>query len=184
MNHTLAGSLLVASPRLTDPSFARSVVLLLDHGEDGAFGVVLDRPLPVPVDGVLPGWESLVTGSGSVFQGGPVGLDGAIGLATVAGSGPHPGIDRLVGPFGLVDLDGDPEALTGQVTGLRVFAGHAGWAGGQLEAEIADHDWYVLPAEPGDATTEDPATLWRRVLRRQGGDLAIVSLWPADARLN
>jgi putative transcriptional regulator len=180
----LAGRLLVATPRLADPNFARAVVLLLDHGAEGAFGVVLDRPLPVPVGGVLPGWQALVTEPGALFQGGPVGLDGAIGLATVAGAGPHRGIDRLVGPFGLVDLDGDPAELTGEVTGLRVFAGHAGWGGGQLEAEIADHDWYVLPAEPGDAVSDDPAGLWRRVLRRQGGDLAIVSLWPLDARLN
>jgi putative transcriptional regulator len=181
----LGGQLLVARPRLDDPNFHRAVVLLLDHGDEGAFGVVLNRPVPVEVDVVLPEWQDAVTPPSVLFQGGPVGLDGAIGVVTAPpGAVLPPTVDRLVGPFSLVDLDSDPADLAGLVTGIRVFAGHSGWGAGQLEGEIEEGSWFVVPAEASDAVTDDPTTLWRRVLRRQGGDLAIVSTFAEDARLN
>jgi len=179
---TLRGRLLVASPLLLDPHFTRTVVLLLDHGDEGAFGVVLNRPLPVGVDAVLPGWQGVVSHPDGLFQGGPVGLDGAIGLA-VDPSG-SPVVDRLTGTFGLVDLDADPATVAGRFAGLRIFAGHSGWGGGQLEEEIGEGAWFVVPADPGDAFTATPESLWSRVLRRQGGDLALLSHYPADVRLN
>jgi len=179
---TLSGRLLVAAPRLADPNFHRTVVLLLDHGDEGAFGVVLNRPLPVEVDSVLPGWQEVASAPGGLFQGGPVGLDGAIGVAV--GARAVAAVDTMTGPFGLVDLDGDPVDLLGQVDGLRIFAGHSGWSGGQLEAEIDEGAWFVVDAEPSDVCTTDPTTLWRRVLRRQGGELAIVANYPPDIRMN
>lgn len=181
----LSGRLLVSIPWLADPNFFRAVVLLLDHSDDGALGVVLNRPLTVGVGEVLPGWETYVSAPAGLFQGGPVGLDGALGVATLRpGAGPSPGVDPLTGPFGLVDLDGDPETVTAAITGLRVFAGHSGWGGGQLEEEIAAGGWYVLPSAVEDLLTDDPATLWHRVLRRQGGKLAVVANFPADPLLN
>lgn len=181
----LSGQLLVARSRLSDPNFHRSVVLLLDHGDEGALGVVLNRPVPVEVGTVLPEWQAAVTAPAVLFQGGPVGLDGALGVVTAPpGALLPPTVDRLVGPFGLVDLDSDPADLTGLVTGVRVFAGHSGWGAGQLEDEIDEGSWYTVPAEPSDAVTPDPTSLWRRVLRRQGGDLAIVSTFAEDASLN
>lgn len=181
----LDGRLLVASPTLGDERFSRTVVLLLHHDDDGAFGVVLNRPLPVRVDAVLPAWQESVAPPGTLFQGGPVGLDGALGLVTVPeGAGLHEGVSRLAGPFGVVDLDSDPGAGPLGVTGIRIFAGHSGWSAGQLEREIAGGDWYVLDADPADALTPRPELLWRRVLRRQGGALAIVSTFPPDPSLN
>lgn len=190
----LAGRLLVSTPWLGDPNFRRTVVLLLDHSADGAFGVVLNRPTGVGVEVVLPGWETVVARPAGLFQGGPVGLDGALGLAALAapggegqrdaGDAPPGGIDRVVGPFAIVDLDGDPMLTSASVEGVRIFAGHSGWGPGQLEGEIADGGWYVLDAQADDALTPEPTGLWRRVLRRQGGDLAIVSLYPEDPRLN
>ena len=181
----LSGRLLVAKNRLLDPNFHRAVVLVLDHGDEGAFGVVLNRPVPVDVDVVLPAWQEHVSTPATLFQGGPVGLDGAIGVVTAPPGARLPTtVDRLVGPFSLVDLDSDPAALAGLVTGVRVFAGHSGWGAGQLEGELEEGSWYVLDAEPDDAVTRDPSTLWRRVLRRQGGDLAIVSTFAEDASLN
>lgn len=180
---TLSGRLLVATPRLLDPSFHRAVVLLLDHNDEGAFGVVLNRPLPVDVDSVLPGWEDAVSLPGGLFQGGPVGLDGAIGVAVTQDEG-VPVVDRFTGAFGLVDLDADPAELAGRLTGLRIFAGHSGWGAGQLEAEIEEGSWFVVPSRPEDAFTPEPETLWTRVLLRQGGDLAMLAHYPPDVHLN
>ncbi|MCU1431693.1 MAG: hypothetical protein JWP95_798 [Actinotalea sp.] len=179
------GDLLVAVPHLQDPTFRRTVVLLLHHDEDGALGVVLNRPLEIEVGSILPAWRDVVTGPPTVFQGGPVGLDGGLGLATLrAGADPPRSVSRIAGAFGLVDLDADPLETAGGVLGLRVFAGHSGWGGGQLDAEVAAGDWYVVPALPSDATTDRPGGLWRTVLRRQGGALAIASGWPDDPSLN
>lgn len=181
---SFAGELLVATPALLDPNFRRTVVLVLRHDDDGALGLVLNRPLPMTTGEALPTWQRAVSLPGNLFQGGPVGLDGALGLATLTPSADGPFIDRLTGPFGLLDLETDPEGGLPGVTGVRVFVGHSGWAGGQLEAEVAAGDWYLLRADPGDVTTPDPTVLWRRVLRRQGGELAIVSTFPDDPSLN
>lgn len=179
-----AGELLVASPALLDPNFRRTVVLVLRHDDDGALGLVLNRPLPMTTGEALPAWQQAVSVPGNLFQGGPVGLDGALGLATLTPSADAPFLDRLDGPFGLLDLDTDPAGGLPGVTGVRVFVGHAGWSGGQLEAEVEAGDWYVLRADPADVTTPEPGALWRRVLRRQGGELAIVSMSPDDPSLN
>lgn len=185
MTDALTGRLLVAVPGLLDPNFRRSVVLVLDHGDDGAFGVVINRPLEVDVDAVLPSWQALATPPARLFQGGPVGLDGAIGVVLVPdGEEPPDGVDRVAGPFCLVDLDAVPDELAGQVADLRVFAGHSGWSSGQVEAEIAAGDWFVVDADERDPFSLAPERLWGQVLRRQGGDLALLANAPDDPRLN
>lgn len=179
------GRLLVSTPWLGDPNFRRTVVLMLDHHEDGAFGVVLNRPTGVDVDAVLPGWQACAAAPGGLFEGGPVGLDAAIGVAVLPpDSVAVPGVDPVVGRFGIVDLDADPAEVAAGVVGARIFAGHSGWGAGQLEHELDEGGWYVVDAVPDDLVTPEPEQLWRRVLRRQGGDLAIVSLYPEDPRLN
>ena len=74
--------------------------------------------------------------------------------------------------------------IAAEITSLRVFAGYAGWGSGQLQAEIDEGAWYVLPGEPADPFMADPARLWQAVLRRQGGELALVATYPDDPRLN
>jgi putative transcriptional regulator len=106
----------------------------------------------------------------------------AVGLA--AGPGPALGFRRLTGSFGLVDLDLVPDALAGELTGVRVFSGYAGWGEGQLEAEIAEGSWYVVDAQPADVLSPEPDRLWRAVLRRQPGELAYVSSFPDDPSMN
>ena len=185
---TLAGRLLVATPALGDATFERSVVLLLDHPEDGALGVVINRPSPVPIADVLPVWQPLACEPGVLFQGGPVALDSALGLALVPGDGDEepPGWRRVVDRLGLVDLDAEPDLLAAEMSRLRIFAGYSGWGPGQLEDELAQGAWYVVEARHGgaDAFSDSPDGLWREVLRRQGGDLAMVSTYPEDASLN
>ncbi|MEZ5117650.1 MAG: YqgE/AlgH family protein [Candidatus Nanopelagicales bacterium] len=181
------GRLLVAAPGLTDPNFARTVVLLLEHDESGTLGVVLNRPTPVDVDEVLPTWRPLLTGEPYVFQGGPVALDSALGLAsvvTVDDAHEPQGFRRVVGPVGLVDLDGVPEQLAPELAGMRIFVGYAGWSPGQLDGELAEGAWYVVEGLPSDAFTGEPGGLWREVLRRQQAPLAFVATMPEDPTLN
>lgn len=185
------GGLLVATPLLDDPNFRRSVVLILEHDEDGgSLGVVLNRPSDITVTQVLPSWDALVTGPSVLFEGGPVQTDSALALAVVL-SGEEPlGWRRLhsgrptVFSLGTVDLDAPPEILAGEISQMRIFAGYAGWTGGQLENELREGAWYVVDAEPGDTFHSDPATLWRTVLRRQQGELALVATYPDDPQLN
>lgn len=180
---SLTGRLLVATPALADPNFHRSVILVLDHDAEGALGVVLNRPTPVGVSEVLEPWARLIGEPGVVFQGGPVALDAALALAVVPGDGPL-GWRRVHRSIGLVDLDAPPEVLAAQLGSLRIFAGYAGWGPGQLESELEEGAWYVVDSEPGDVSHPDPERLWRSVLRRQGGNLAMLATYPDDASLN
>lgn len=181
----LTGQLLVATPQIDEGIFYRCVVLLLHHGPDGAQGVVLGRALPALVDAVLPGWGSSDRGSGMLFQGGPVEVDSALAVAQVPGIGePLPGVRGIFSGIGLVDLDSDPALVLPTVERLRVFAGYSGWAPGQLEMEIARGSWYVVARAVGDAFAPAECNLWREVLARQRGPLALVATYPADPGLN
>ncbi|MEU2309571.1 YqgE/AlgH family protein [Streptomyces misionensis] len=185
---SLTGRLLVATPALADPNFDRAVVLLLDHDEEGSLGVVLNRPTPVGVGDILEGWAELTGEPGVVFQGGPVSLDSALGIAVVPGGangeGTPLGWRRVHGAIGLVDLEAPPELLAPVLGSLRIFAGYAGWGPGQLEDELAEGAWYVVESEPGDVSSPVPERLWREVLRRQRSELAMVATYPDDPSLN
>lgn len=183
-----AGQLLVATPRLLDPNFERSVVLLLDHDESGSLGVVLNRPSPVPVGEILQGWQDLVAEPGVLFHGGPVGTDSALAVAAIpVGQDPAEdpvGFRRLFDDTGIVDLDTPTELLSAAISRLRIFAGYAGWGNGQLVSEVEEGSWYVVPLERGDVFGSDSDGLWARVLRRQPGELAWVSTRPVDPTQN
>ena len=187
---SLSGRLLVATPLLGDPNFRRTVILIVeDEPEEGTLGVVLNRPTEVQVGQVLESWTDLVTGPTVVFKGGPVSPNSALALALALGEDEPLGWRSLDGSslmsrIGLVDLEAPPELLAGGITSLRVFAGYAGWGPGQLQAEIDEGAWYVLPGEPTDAFLAEPEQLWPAVLRRQGGDFAIVATYPDDPMLN
>lgn len=182
-----AGTLLIASAALTDPNFARSLVLLIDTGSDGAVGVVLNRPIDLPVRDVLEPWADLASAPGVLFRGGPVEEQTALAVARLdpAADDQEPmGFRRFAGDLGLVDLDTPVELLADTLTGLRVFAGYAGWSAGQLEGELAEGAWHVVPAAPEDVFTADAERLWGVVLRRQGGALAMLATQPEDPLLN
>lgn len=181
LSERLTGRLLVATPLLTDPNFDRTVVLMLDHNDEGALGIVVNRPLDVDVDKVLPAWQPHVTAPGRLFKGGPVQLDSALGVVAVPGDDAEPvGVKRIIGALGLVDLDTPPEVVAGGLAGIRIFAGYAGWGAGQLEGEIDEGAWYVVDAEARDPFTDRPERLWSEVLRRQRGELAFMSTYPGD----
>lgn len=184
-----AGMLLVASPALVDPNFADTVVLLLDADDQGALGVVLNRPSAVRVADVLASWRDAVEEPDVLFQGGPVGTDGALAVGWLRDPadvpvGFRPVDEAGAGRLGLVDLDTPVELIEGSLTALRIFAGYAGWGAGQLDDEIEEGSWYVVPGEASDAFRRDPTDLWRDVLRRQPGELAWHSTRPFDPELN
>lgn len=186
-----AGALLVASPALRDPHFFRTVVLLLESGEDsGALGLVLNRPASAPVTAVLPGWADAASPPGRMHVGGPVSPSSAIALGSLQPGAGADGFAALRGgdgealPWGTVDLERDPALLVPVLGALRVFVGYAGWGAEQLADEVAGGAWYVLAADPVDPFTARPDLLWAAVLARQGGPLARVATMPADPGLN
>jgi putative transcriptional regulator len=182
---SLKGRLLVAAPLLSDPNFDRTVVWLLEHGSDGALGVVLNRPSELPVADPLPGWAGHTGELPVVFVGGPVSVSSVIGLAEVGEAGAPAGIwESVSGPVGVLDLAADPIEVGAAITTLRCFAGYAGWSAGQLEDEIDEGAWFVVDLQAGDLFTDHPGSLWRSVLARQPNELARVALVPDDPSLN
>jgi putative transcriptional regulator len=179
---SLRGQLLVAGPALVDPNFARSVVLIADHDDEGALGVILNRPLPVSVHDAAPPLVALVGPDDPIFQGGPVQPQAAVVLAEFerledAGMIAFDSIGFLMGEV--------EEEVTRRLRRARVFAGYAGWGPGQLEAELAEEGgWIVEPALPSDPFTEEPASLWSTVLRRKGGEYALLATMPVDPSMN
>jgi putative transcriptional regulator len=183
----LTGRLLVATTRLGDPNFERAVVLVLDHGDDGALGVVLNRPTPVPVGEILEPWHDQAHRAppGVVFRGGPVSPDAVIGLARAAATRPSGASWReVVESVGTVDLSVPPAEQAVELDGTRLFSGYSGWAHDQLETELAEGAWFVLEAEAADVFHPDADRLWHDVMRRQGGTLALLATYPPHLSLN
>lgn len=179
------GDLLVAATTITDGVFDATVVLLLDADESGTLGVVLNRTTDIELTGALPAWAGLVSEPPALFDGGPVSQQGAICLAEPwAQAEEPPGWRPVFGRVGLLNLDTPVEIAEGTYRHLRVFAGYAGWDAGQLERELEFEMWHVVPATAADVFDAEPSTLWRRVLRRQGGELGLLSTWTADTELN
>lgn len=171
----MAGHLLVATPQLTDPNFYRTVVLMLQHDEAGAVGVVLNRATDEKVVDHLPEWVATIPDPGVIHFGGPVEPEMAICLG-MGTEGETTGVDGLV----LVDLSGDQSQTSGQ---LRVYSGYAGWGLEQLEMEIALGSWYVVKATLNDPFV-DVDVMWGQVLKRQKGLLSLMSTYPDDVRMN
>lgn len=180
-----SGMLLVATPALQDPNFVDTVVLLLDVTEEGALGVVLNRPSQVLVADVLEPWRDVVGEPEVLFRGGPVGTDGALAVGRLRDPLDTPvGWRPVAGLIGMVDLDTPTELVDGSLSAMRVFAGYAGWGAGQLDGEVEREDWYVVTSEADDPFRDDPEGLRRDVMRRQPGMLAWHVNRPVDPDLN
>ncbi len=180
-----SGMLLVATPALQDPNFVDTVVLLLDVTDDGALGVVLNRPSQVLVADVLEPWSDVVAAPEVLFRGGPVGTDGALAVARLRDPDEPPvGWRPVAGAVGMVDLDTPAELVDGSLAAMRVFAGYAGWGVGQLAGEVDEGSWYVVTGEAGDAFRGETSGLRRDVMRRQPGMLAWHVNRPVDPDMN
>lgn len=179
------GDLLVAGISVSDGIFDGTVVLLLDADESGTLGVVLNRITEIELSSALPAWSRLVSEPQSLFDGGPVSQQGAVCLAEPWALGEEPpGWRPVFDRVGLLNLDTPVEIAEGTYRHLRIFAGYAGWDVGQLENELGFGMWHVVPALPEDVFDPAPESLWRRVLRRQGGELGLLSTWTAKTELN
>lgn len=172
---SLAGALILATPALLDPHFYRTVVLIVQHDEDGVVGLVLNRATDEPVVDHIPEWADRVPAPATVNYGGPVEPAVAIGLALT-----RSGLGTGVPGLSMVDLAGPPGDTQ---TPVRIYSGYAGWSPNQLEAEIAGGSWYIAQASPDDPFDQSDGQ-WRRVLRRQPGFLSVVSTYPDDIELN
>lgn len=181
---SLRGHLLLAGAGLFDPNFRRTVILVGEHGEEGAMGVVLNRPSSIAVEEAVPplaGLAGLAGGDGLVYVGGPVQPEAIVVLADF--DEPELAGVLVFGTVGFVPGDVEPDSL-GDLRCARVFAGYAGWSPGQLEDELAESSWIVEPAVPEDVFTDRPKMLWSDILRRKGGPFALLARMPDDPRLN
>jgi len=178
---SLKGQLLVAGPRLVDPNFRRTVVLVGEHGEDGALGVVLNRASDSTVDEALPELAPLVRGADAVHVGGPVQPSAVVVLAEFAE--PERANTLVLDTIGFLPAEVDPDEL-GELHRTRVFVGYAGWGPGQLDGELEEGSWIVEPADPDDVFTVAPEELWSDVLRRKGGPFGVLALMPPDPTSN
>lgn len=175
---SLAGSVLVATPIITDPPFSRTVVALIEHDAEGAIGLIINLPSDLPVDRYLPEAAGGATSPAVIFVGGPVGTDSALGLlrkesdAAIRHS-PFPGVS-IVDPT-------DPHIADGPI---RVFGGFSGWGPRQLEAELSEGAWWTALAHVEDLFTSTPESLWEATVRRVQGRAPLYATFPDDIRTN
>jgi putative transcriptional regulator len=177
----LRGQLLIAAPDLLDPTFRRTVVLIGEHSENGAMGIVLNRPSSLTVEEAIDSLAQLVSADDAVHIGGPVEPEAVIVLGEFAE--PERAAALVIDAIGFLPQEADPDAL-GELGRARVYAGYAGWAPGQLEQELEEESWIVEPARAEDVFTEDPDALWSSVLRRKGGVYRVIATLPDDPTLN
>lgn len=177
----LGGKLLVSNASLFDPNFRRTVVLIGHHDDEGAVGVILNRPMLVTVDEAVPALSELVTPGDPLFEGGPVQPEAAVVVAEF--DDPAKAGVVALGTIGFLPEEADPDDLGG-IRRARVFAGYAGWGAGQLEDELDEEAWIVVPAEPADVFHADPDRLWEDVLARLGPAFAVMRTMPTDPSLN
>ena len=178
---SLRGHLLVAGPGLSDPNFWRTVVLVGEHSEEGALGVVLNRSSETSVEEAVPELAVLADGMGAVHVGGPVQPSAVVVLADFAE--PDDAGELVLESVGFLPSDVEPESL-GELRRARVYVGYAGWGPGQLDDELEEGSWIVEPAVPDDVFTDDPEGLWSAVLRRKGGPFSVLAAMPPDPSLN
>lgn len=182
MTELTAGQLLIAAPSLQDPNFTRTVVLVAMHSQEGAMGVVLNRPSTVTVAEAIPRLRDAVEAAEPVYVGGPVQSSSIVLLAEFLD--PTPAGLLVLGRIGFPAADAEIDELMHATARRRVFAGYAGWGEGQLDAEIASGDWITHAATPEDVFSDAPQELWSAVLTRMGGSYTLIARMPQDPSVN
>lgn len=179
---SLRGQLLIAGPLLEDPNFRRSVVLIAEHGEGGAMGLILNRPSETAVEEAAPELGEVADPQGIIFEGGPVQPTAVVVLAEF--DAPAQAAAVVLEDIGFLSAGSDLADAAGVTRRSRVFAGYAGWGPGQLESELERDDWIVTPARREEIFSDDPARLWPAVLEGRGGQYALLARMPDDPSVN
>jgi putative transcriptional regulator len=179
---SLRGQLLIAGATLPDPNFARAVVLICEHTDEGALGLVLNRRGDLLIGDVAPELAELIGEDAVIDAGGPVQPDALLVLGEFDDAS-YAGLP-IIGSVGLMGDGREVSDLLAVTRRARAFAGYAGWGPGQLDAELAREDWFVAPAGIDDIFDPDAEELWRRVLERKGGHFALVARMPIDPSVN
>jgi putative transcriptional regulator len=174
VTESLARKLLIASPSMSD-YFHRTVILVIEHTEEGAFGLVLNRPSETTVGEASPELAELIGDQHLLFVGGPVQPNAVTAIGEHAD--PAAASKLIVGGVGMVDLDDPPD-----LSRLRVFVGYAGWSAGQLDGELEQEAWIVEDVHPDDPFAE--GDLWASVLNRKGGEYSLLARMPPDPSVN
>lgn len=176
------GKLLVAMPKLNDPNFRQTVILLCEYSPDGALGVVLNRPTELAVSTLIDGFQG-VSGGERVYAGGPVAKNGMLILcrSDLYCDG-HSVFDGVFVPKDLEKIKA-PGAL-GDYGEIRCYLGYAGWTAGQLETEMEEGAWEVLPSDSTLIFDADPSILWSQMMRRLGNKWAFYATMPLDPSMN
>lgn len=177
----LTGKLLLSLPTVRADAFYRTVIWLLDHGEHGALGVILNRPTEIAVGEIFPALKFEAAEPAVLYEGGPVSPDGIICLGRRGDATAAPGFTPVLEHWGSID---PRETPPDGVDAVRVYRGYAGWSARQLEDELERGSWLVVEALAEDAVSAEPEELWEHVLDRQGPSYARVKLVPRDPSLN
>ncbi len=179
---SLRGKLLVASPALVDPNFARTVVLITEHNDEGAMGIVLDRPSDAKVGEVVPELADAAGPDEPIFVGGPVQPTALVVLAEF--TDPSAAAWIVTADVGFASAGLETDDLGSVTRRARVYAGYSGGGAGQLEAEMDVDSWIIEPPLPRELFPEEPQSLWSAVLGRKGGQYALVARMPDDPSMN
>jgi len=179
---SVRGQLLIAGPSLLDPNFWRTVVLVVEHTDEGALGLVLNRPSETTVEEAVPQLEHLIDPDEQLFIGGPVQPSSVIVLAEF--EDPTDAALIAFDGIGVLGTGSSLEELVGGVRSSRAFVGHSGWGPGQLDGEMERGDWILESARREDAFSTVSRELWVEVLTRKGGSYALVARMPPDPSVN
>jgi putative transcriptional regulator len=179
------GMFLIATPAMRDPNFRQTVVLLCEHGPEGALGVVVNRPTEMNITEVLPQVPILEGQSHRLYSGGPVQKNSLLILYRLHQEveGTHPVLDGVY-------LGGNMETLERILEGedmdesFRAFMGYSGWAPGQLEHEMQMGSWLTMPAKPELVFNPDAHALWTEIIQQFGEKYSIYADMPPDPSLN
>jgi putative transcriptional regulator len=179
---SLKGRLLVANPAMGDDNFVRTVVLVVEHNDEGAMGIVLNREADTGLDEAVPDLVGVPGIEDTMHVGGPVQPQTVILVAEF--TDPDSDTPLVVGSVGVVGAETDLDELPAAIIRGRAFAGYAGWGPGQLEEELEQEAWFTVAPLPDDLLADEPDELWSAVLSRKGGWHRVVARMPADPSLN
>lgn len=161
------GTFLVSPRRSPDPNFSETVVLLVRYGEDGAMGLVINRPMKLTMSKLFPEHSAEKAKDGAVYSGGPVMRNGA--LALIRSKTRLENAQHVLGDVYMISdraFFDKSVAANLPATTFRVYLGYSGWARDQLENELDHQLWHVMPGELSSVFDTEPESLWPRLVRR------------------